>query len=126
VIVQPSSLRPASPTSLFAEMTTTCVVLITLPFSVAAGFGDPFSETPGGRPLAVSLAVARGGISRDVTRRKETMCLAVLRCAGAMKISTASLPRDREKINITFSEREEGRERERERDAEKERINTMN
>lgn len=95
-------LRLASPTSLFAEMTTTCVVLITLPFSVAAGFGDPFSETPG-RPLAMSLAALRAVTFRDVTRRKETMCLAVLRCAGAMKISTASLLRDKEKINITFS-----------------------
>lgn len=99
------SPRLASPTSLFTEMTTTCVVLITLPFSVVAGFGDPFSEATRGRPLAVSLAVALRAVAfRNVTRRKETMCLAVLRCAGAMKISIASLPRDREKINITFSE----------------------
>lgn len=78
-------------------------MLITLPFSVAAGFGD-FSETRG-RPLrrVFGRRVARAVAFRDVTRRKETMCLAVLRCAGAMKISTASLPRDR-KINITFSE----------------------
>lgn len=80
-------------------------MLITLPFSVAAGFGD-FSETRGRpplRPRVFGRRVARAVAFRNVTRRKETMCLAVLRCAGAMKISTASLPRDR-KINITFSE----------------------
>lgn len=89
-------------------------MLITLPFSVAAGFGDPFSETPG-RPLArvFGRRVAASAVAfRDVTRRKETMCLAVLRCAGATKISTASLQRGAGKINITFSKREGGRERE--------------
>lgn len=79
-------------------------MLITLPFRGAAGFGDPFSETPG-RPLArvFGRRVAASAVAfRDVTRRKETICLAVLRCAGAMK------------INITFSKREGGREREEE------------
>lgn len=80
-----------------------------------AGFGDPFSETP----RKTSRVFGRRAVAfRDVTRRKETMCLAVLRCAGAMKISAASLPRDREKINITFPPRgrkaEEDREKERE------------
>lgn len=62
----------------------------------------------------MSLAIASRAMAfRDVTRRKETICLAVLRRVGAMKISTA---KDREKINITFSEREKGRDREKQRE----------
>lgn len=79
MIVQPGSpshLVSPRPPRFFTEMTTTCVVLITLPFSVVAGFGDPFSEATRGRPLAVSLAVALRAVAfRNVTRRKETMCL---------------------------------------------------
>lgn len=109
MIVQPGRqpLRLASPTLLFAEMTTTttttCVVLITLPFSVAAAVAvavaseDPFSENFAKRTLLPLCVFGRRVASRrahlvafrDVTRRKETMCLAVLRCARAMKISTA-------------------------------------
>lgn len=74
--------------------------------------------------LSPCLWLSRAVAFRDVTRRKETMCLAVLRCAGAMKISTASLSRDREKINISFSKWESKGEKERNR--RNERINTMN
>lgn len=93
------------------------------------GFGDPFSENSPGRPrrrvfgCRVASRRMRAVAFRDVTRRKQTMCLAVLRCAGAMKISATSLPRDREKINIASFKREEGRWR---RYGETERINTMN
>lgn len=84
-------------------------------FQRSGGLRGSFFRNSGKTSLArvFGRRVAASAVAfRDVTRRKETMRLAVLRYAGAMKISTASLQRGAGKINITFSKREGGRERE--------------
>lgn len=59
-------------------------------FQRSGGLRGSFFRNSSGRPCLWPRGIARGSIPRcDVTRRKEAMCLAVLRCAGAMKISTA-------------------------------------